>query len=70
MSKLITGEKFIVGLMELGIVDNSTRKITIEAEVGEPIILIVEQFGDDRLLKLLDDGHVVIAHDPQEAIAR
>jgi hypothetical protein len=66
----ITGDKFIAGLMELGIVDNDTRRITIDAEVGKPITLTVEKFGDDRLLKLLADGAVVIAHDPEEAVCR
>ena len=67
---IITGDKFVAGLMELGIVDNRTRKVTIEAEVGEVITLTIERFGDDRLLKLLEDGHVVIAHDPQDAVCR
>ena len=68
--KLITGDKFVVGLMKLGIVDNRTSKITIEAEVGSPVVLTIERFGDDRLLELLADGYVVVTGDPQEAICR
>jgi hypothetical protein len=67
---LITGDKFVAGLLERGIVDDRTRKVTIVAEVGQPITLTIEEFGDGRLLKLLEGGDLVITEDPQEAMAR
>ena len=68
--KIITGDKFIAGLLELGIVDNKTKKVVITAEVGEVITLDIERFGDDRLLQLLKDGSVTIAHNRLDAVAR
>lgn len=68
--KLITGDKFVAQLMELGIVGKRTRRVVIDAAVGEAIMLTIEEFGDDRLLQLLDNGGVTVAHSPEEAICR
>lgn len=68
--KLITGDKFVRGLIELGLADHQTRRVTIDATVGEPIILTIEKYGDDRLLQLLSDGNVTIARTRPEAVAR
>jgi hypothetical protein len=65
--KLILAHKFIGALLETGIVDNRTRRIVIDAEIGQPVRIYLEKFGDDRLLVVLEGGGIIIAHSNSEA---
>jgi hypothetical protein len=58
--------------VKLGIVDETNRihRVVIDCKVGEPINVHIEKYGDERLLVLLEGGHVVVTENPQEAICR
>lgn len=48
----ITGQSFGKYLIEAGIIPTTTRRFVIDAEVNKPVMIYVEQYGDERLLKL------------------
>lgn len=68
--KFILGDAVVAALLELGIADTKTRRVVIDATVGEAVIVTLEKFGDDRLLSLAHDGGIRVTTEPAEAIAR
>lgn len=60
---IILSDKFVLALAEAGIVDDPSRihRVIIDCKAGEPIQVLVEKYGDDRLLAMVrDGGHVLI----------
>jgi len=49
---VISGNQFIKGLCELGICNELTRRVVIDATVGEVIMVYVEQYGSKDLLQV------------------
>jgi hypothetical protein len=48
----ITSEKFGQALADAGLIEDidSTCRIVIDAQVGEPLMIYVQRFGDERWL--------------------
>jgi hypothetical protein len=53
--KKILGRKFIQALLDAGVVTpgEAVRRVVIDAEVNEVVVMYVERFGDERLLQLV-----------------
>lgn len=52
---VIVGNAVIDALLEAGIVtpDQHVRRVVIDVQVGEPVVMHVERFGDERVLRVL-----------------
>jgi hypothetical protein len=52
--KRITGRTFLESLIEAGIIrrDDFVRRVVVDASVDNSLIVYVERYGDDRLLKV------------------
>jgi hypothetical protein len=52
--RLITTEAFWRALVDAGVFreDESVRRIVIDAQAGEPLVMYVERWGDERLLQV------------------
>lgn len=64
--KFILSDEFVKQLKELGIIDDNTRRVIIDAQVGHIIKIHLEKFGDERLLNLVHtmDGIEILAEIP------
>jgi hypothetical protein len=53
-SGYIRGRELYEELVKQGVIssDDKIRRVVIDAEVGHPVRLYVDRFGDDRLLKV------------------
>jgi hypothetical protein len=53
--KKILGRKFIQALLDAGVVTpgEAVRRVVIDADVNEIVVMYVERFGDERLLQLV-----------------
>jgi hypothetical protein len=52
---IIMGNAVIDALLETGIVtkDQRVRRVVIDVQIGEPVVMHVERFGDERVLQVL-----------------
>lgn len=64
----LMGKDFIKGLVEAGIVPDETVSVVIKAEYGQVVTIYVQQYGDCRLLNVVEtlDGAIVEREKPQE----
>ena len=53
MKSIITGNALLKALHEAGIIPAETHRIVIDATVNEAVIIYVEQFGTEELVKLI-----------------
>lgn len=55
MGKLLSSDAFWEALIEAGVVQrgDATRRIVIDAQVRENVVIYVERFGDERLLSVI-----------------
>lgn len=50
--KTIPGQTFLDWLKREGIVPENTRRVVIDAEANNPIIIYVEMYGGDKLIEV------------------
>ncbi len=70
-ANLITWEPFFDALKEAGLLPDPdrTRRVIIDAQVGEPCKIIYETYGDERLNDILPSA-LIPADDPADATVR
>jgi len=52
MSRPIHGQQFLDWLRASGIIPESTRRVVIDAKVGEVVRMYCEQYGSDALISV------------------
>jgi hypothetical protein len=46
--------ELVGALRAAGIVDDSTRRVVIDISVGQPPVVYVEKYGDERLIAVVE----------------
>ncbi len=58
-----TGNSFLKALEDAGVLkpEDKTRRVVIDATIGEPLMIYIENIGDERVLQLTTHPSLEIA---------
>ena len=54
MAKVVTGNEFLLLVEKAGVLvfGDKVRRVVIDADVSEPLVMYVERYGDERILQV------------------